>query len=88
MMHSKVRNAILAVALIAGGSAGVVGCASSASAEEMKQLSDIRMEITSLEHRKADLEKESQSLAQSIDAKNAKLAEINKKKADLNISTN
>ena len=88
MSHTKIRNVVLTIALVAGGSAGIVGCASSASAEEIKQLDDMKMEITSLERQKAELEKESRSLAESIDAKNAKLAEINKKKTDLNISTN
>jgi len=88
MIYREARTAIFAITLIAGGSVGIIGCASSASAEEMQQLGDIRKEISFLEHRKADLEQESQTLAASIDKENAKLSEINKKETELNISTN
>lgn len=59
--------------VLAGLLSGVVGCASKPSAEEMKQLEDLRAEVSSLEREIASKESEKAALAKTIADKDAQL---------------
>lgn len=62
----------LVVVILAGGMA-FSGCSSSPSEEEMKQLTDLKAEITSLETQIRNLKAEKASIEKLVAEKNGKL---------------
>ena len=84
-MTRKRLRTIVCTVMIAGGSIiGITGCASSASAEEVRQLDDINAEIASLQHRKSDLLDQEATLRASIDNKTSQLQQIENKLNEAN----
>ena len=84
-MRQKQIRGIVLIALIAGGSiTGLVGCASSASAEEMNQLNDVNAEIASLQKKKSDLLDQEEMLNTSINDKKSRLQQIEQKLNEVN----
>jgi len=68
----KVIKGILVASLFAGGMI-LSSCSNSPSDEELKQLSDLKAEVSSLEAKVLDKTKEKSALQKQIDEKNAKL---------------
>ncbi len=65
----------------------VVGCSNAPSDEELKQLEDLKAEVTSLERDIANRESEKQALLKSIGDKEAQLAKCLTDKAALQSAT-
>ena len=63
----------LIVALVVSGAMMFAGCSSSPSEEQMKQLNDLRQEVSSLEKQVADKAREKADLEKQIAEKNGKL---------------
>lgn len=55
----------------------LVGCASKATEEQMRQLNDLKAEVTSLEQQVASKEREKASLEKEVAEKNGKLQQCN-----------
>jgi septal ring factor EnvC (AmiA/AmiB activator) len=68
----KIIKGILVVSLLTGGLM-LSSCSNSPSDEELKQLSDLKVEVSSLESKVLDKTKEKAALQKQIDEKNAKL---------------
>lgn len=66
------KSVILAVSIFAGAIV-CAGCSNNASDEEMKQLSNLRSEISSLEQQISSKQQEKTGLQQQIDDRDAKL---------------
>jgi septal ring factor EnvC (AmiA/AmiB activator) len=65
----------------------LTGCGSKLSDEELKQLEDLKAEVSSLEKSVASMEAEKQALLKAIADKDAQLAECSKNKDALKGST-
>ena len=79
---------LVSLALVGLFSAALVtGCGNAPSAEEMKQLEDLRAEVTSLEREIATRESEKAALLKSIGDKEAQLAQCMKDKEALQTAT-
>jgi septal ring factor EnvC (AmiA/AmiB activator) len=75
---------LVSLALVGLFSAALVtGCSNAPSAEELKQLDDLKAEVTSLEREIANRESEKAALLKSIGDKEAQLAQCMKDKAAL-----
>ena len=61
------------LALIASGVMMLSSCSSSPSEEQMKQLNDLRQEVSSLERQVADKNREKSGIEKQIAEKNGKL---------------
>jgi hypothetical protein len=70
-MRKPIALVLVGCAIVAGS---FVGCSSKPSAEEMKQLNDLKAEVTSLEKGIAARESEKAALLRSIAEKDAQLA--------------
>lgn len=70
-MVKWIKTAMVAVALSCAIVLG--GCSSSPSDEELRQLSDLRQEVSSLDRQVQDKQKEKAELDKNIADKNAKL---------------
>lgn len=68
---------LIGCAIVAGS---FVGCSSKPSEEELKQLTDLKAEVTSLEKEIAARESEKATLVKSISDKEAQLAQCAKDK--------
>jgi septal ring factor EnvC (AmiA/AmiB activator) len=68
----KIIKSILVASLLTGGLI-LSSCSNSPSDEELKQLSDLKAEVSSLESQVVDKTKEKAALQKQIDEKNAKL---------------
>jgi len=78
---------MVSLALVGLFSAAMVGgCSNNPSDEELKQLNDLKAEVTSLENEIANRESEKQALLKSIADKEAQLAQCMKDKAALQAS--
>jgi septal ring factor EnvC (AmiA/AmiB activator) len=71
---------LIGCAIVAGS---IVGCSNKPSEEEMKQLNDLKAEVTSLEKGIAARESEKAALLKSIAEKDAQLAQCIKDKEAL-----
>jgi septal ring factor EnvC (AmiA/AmiB activator) len=71
---------LIGCAIVAGS---IVGCSNKPSEEEMKQLNDLKAEVTSLEKGIAARESEKAALLKSIAEKDAQLAQCAKDKEAL-----
>ena len=63
----------LIVTLVVFGAMMLAGCSSSPSEEQMKQLSDLKQEVSSLEKQVSDKTREKADLEKQIAEKNGKL---------------
>ncbi len=61
------------LALVLSGMMTIVGCSSSPSEEQMRQLNDLKAEVSSLEKQVADKAREKAGLEKQIAEKNGKL---------------
>jgi septal ring factor EnvC (AmiA/AmiB activator) len=68
----KIIKSILVASLLGGGLI-LSSCSNSPSDEELKQLSDLKAEVSSLESQVVNKTKEKSTLQKQIDEKNAKL---------------
>ncbi|MEW6509466.1 MAG: hypothetical protein AB1428_00765 [Bacteroidota bacterium] len=66
-----------ALALLFSSSAALVGCSSSPDEAQMKQLNDLKEEVTSLEKDAAAKEQQKGALDREVAEKNAKLKKCN-----------
>jgi len=66
-----------ALAFLFAGSGVLVGCSSSPDEAQMKQLNDLKEEVTSLEKEVAAAEQQKSALDREIAEKNAKLKKCN-----------
>ena len=71
----KSISVMLGILMVAGVMAS--GCSSKPGADELKQLDDLKAEISSLEKQVQDLESQKASLQQSIADKDAQLNKCN-----------
>jgi outer membrane murein-binding lipoprotein Lpp len=67
--------------------AALTGCSSSPSADELKQLEDLKAEVSSLERQIQTRESEKQALLKAIAEKDAQLAQCSKDKDALKART-
>jgi septal ring factor EnvC (AmiA/AmiB activator) len=67
--------------------AALAGCSNNPSAEELKQLEDLKAEVTSLEKQIQTRESEKQALLKAIAEKDAQLAQCTKDKEALKART-
>lgn len=67
------RKFLLTFAVLAISASLIIGCAPKPSDEELRQLSDLKAEVASLEKQIADKEKEKADLEKEVAEKNGKL---------------
>jgi len=79
-MRKPIALILVGCAIVAGS---FVGCSNKPSAEEMKQLNDLKAEVTSLEKGIEARESEKAALLRSIAEKDAQLAQCIKDKEAL-----
>lgn len=71
------RAQIFTLAMTLSFGMSLIGCSSNASEEELRQLNDLKAEVTSLESQVSAKEKEKADLEKQVAEKNGKLQQCN-----------